>query len=206
MSDLHTYKVMQEGDADGNYPRPDAPVARVNPWLMGVVAFCALLIVFVVFFPVFTSIGGYSPGPRSLSNVKQQVIGAIMYAADNDDRLPPAESWVDSTFPYVKNDLVYRDNLIKDRQPDQYGYAFFRPVSILDIATVYGPEKVPLTFQSIDLRRNASGDLSIRSLRPKGKGCVVSFVDGHARFEPKAWPEAPIVVVIDSTSKDRHEK
>ena len=62
MSDLHTYKVMQEGDADGNYPRPDAPVARVNPWLMGVVAFCALLIVFVVFFQCSRATAAILPG------------------------------------------------------------------------------------------------------------------------------------------------
>ena len=43
--------------------------------------------------------------PYCLSNLKQQALGMIMYAADYDDRFPLAPNWHDATMRYVKNEF-----------------------------------------------------------------------------------------------------
>jgi type II secretory pathway pseudopilin PulG len=44
---------------------------------------------------------------RCMNNVKQLNLGLIMYATDNNERLPAGTNWCDALSPYVKNEKTY---------------------------------------------------------------------------------------------------
>ncbi len=207
MSDLHTYKVMQEGDADGN-DRAASSRSRANGWLVFAVVLLSLFIIAAIMFPYFTFYHDHGPGPsHTISNLKQIALANLIYATDYDEHLPLADNWMDVLEPYTKNEDILHDPEIKDRKVDEYGYAFFKPISGVDTRAVRDPEKVPLVFQSILMLRNARSDLSTLPVIPRnGKANCVAFIDGHAKAFPPTWPEHPITVVIDpSLAKETRE-
>ncbi len=207
MSDLHTYKVMQEGDADGKYPRPAPPSTEVSRWFVASFACFVLLILAVILFPVVTKDRG-SRRSITLSNMKQLALATMMYTDDNDEHLPPAESWMDVIEPYHKNDRIAHDDSIKDRKDDEYGFAFFEPVSCINPWSVVDQAGVPMLFQSVLMGRNAHSDLStLPSIPRNGKMNIIAFLDGHAKAFPPTWPEYPITVVIDpSLAKEQEDE
>ncbi len=194
MSDLHTNKVMQEGDASaGGWPRLSPRQASLAIFL----AFSAFVVIYLVFFPVIVT-DGVGRGRETLSNLKQIALSNLMYATDYDARLPLAETWMDALKPYAKNDQIFHDPDIEDRKTVEYGIAFFKPISGINAWTVRQQEEVPLVFQSILMGRNARSDLSTLPAIPRnGKANCVAFIDGHAKAFPPTWPEHPITVVID---------
>jgi hypothetical protein len=192
MSDLHTDKVMQQGDADAKQPRP------AFGWRAALISVLLLLIGAAILFPVFSSPHSHRPSNRPLSNLKQLALASYMYATDYDDLLPPAETWMDHIDPYSKNEQILHDPSIKDRKDDEYGFAFFDPASCINPWSVRDSDKVPLLFQSVLMRRNAHGDLSTLPAVPRDeKMNIVAFLDGHARGFPPTWPNGPISIVID---------
>src|SRR5688500_20262517 len=58
-----------------------------------------------------------------ISNVKQLVLGNIMYQEDWDGRFPPARIWMDAIGDYTKSELIYRCDEV-GANPGLYGYAF----------------------------------------------------------------------------------
>jgi hypothetical protein len=142
--------------------------------------------------------GGSSKNTWSLSNVKQHALALAMYSTDFDDRLPEAEGWIDLSMPYSKNEDVYVDPLLVDRKPGESGYAFFLPMSGVDSMKVEAPDKMPMTFQSSDLSRNANGYLDLLPNRlQKRRGNIVSFIDAHAKVMSEDWRYEVIVVNLE---------
>ncbi|HXH61317.1 MAG TPA: hypothetical protein VNI20_08150 [Fimbriimonadaceae bacterium] len=166
-------------------------------WIVRVVTAIAVVVVIAVFFyPVCEQSREIHDGPSTLSNIKQQALACAMYMTDYDDRLQPAATWMDALVPYVKNDLVFRDVSMEDRKEDEYGCAFFSPLSLVDTTKVMHLETVPLTFQSSDLSRNANGRLDLLPGRLKDGMNDVSFLDYHAKAMPKDWPHGPITILL----------
>ena len=192
MSDLHTYKVMQEGDADGKSPRP------AFGWPAALISVLLVFVGATILYPVFTGGGIIDHKYSALSNAKQLALANLLYATDYDEHLPSAENWMDALELYTKNEWAFRDPDIKDRKDDEYGYAFFKPLSCVDTRTVLDPDQVPLVFQSVLMLRNARSDLSTLPAIPRnGKANCVAFLDGHVRSLPPTWPNGPITIVID---------
>lgn len=134
---------------------------------------------------------------RSLSKVKQHALALAMYRSDFDDRLPPAAHWMDLSLPYIASEESFIDPLLKDRKPGEFGYAFFLPMSGADFMKVESPDKMPMTFQSSDLSRNANGYLDLLPYRvEKRRGNIVSFIDCHAKSMPESWRFEVIVVEL----------
>ena len=124
-----------------------------------------------------------------------------MYAADNDDRCPPASEWMDAIYPYMRIRSVYVDPTLIKPKSDEYGYAFYRPASYVGYENVTNTNEVPIVFQSSDLRWNATGDLSRLGKRWRNGGSTVAFMDGHARAMPPTWPEKPIEIKFEFASE-----
>ncbi|MEX2242241.1 MAG: hypothetical protein WD716_00180 [Fimbriimonadaceae bacterium] len=169
-------------------------------WLY-IAAITALLLVVLLFGAVlFIPILGHLGAPNyksSLSNVKQQALGLLMYASDYDGRLPRADRWMDASAPYIRSDAIFIDPTLLDPEAGEYGFAFFRPLSGVANEKVEQPEATPLTFQSSDLSRNANGLLDLLPYRIKTKrGNVVSFADSHAAFMPESWRFEVIVIEL----------
>jgi prepilin-type processing-associated H-X9-DG protein len=136
-----------------------------------------------------------------MTNVKILSLTLMMYAADHDDKLPPAGTWVDATSDYASRDGYYPDPSVENRKEDEYGFAFFEPVSLVGLDTITKPEGVPLVFQSVLMGRNAHSDLRTlpripRSFRGKEGLNYVAFCDGHVKGFPPTWPGEPIVIEL----------
>lgn len=85
-----------------------------------------------------------------------------LYAADYDDRLPPAERWADATWNYVSSKAPEEESESPFRCPsisilrkiDQYGYAFDSTVSAESVSVALSRQE-PIIFDSDNLVRNA---------------------------------------------------
>lgn len=195
---LFTYKAMQRTDAqqgrsdNASSARAFALAAMYWVIIMGGIG--------LIFYPVFAPVtgGGHSMSP--MSQVKIMAIAHAMYTFDYDGRLPQTEQWMDDLEPYVHKSSVFIDYSIKDRQEDQYGFAFYEPVSGIDVEAVSNTSEVPLVFQSGLLRRNAAGLLWTLPNPPRnGKVNYVSFLDAHAKAVPSGWPRTPIFIRTDES-------
>lgn len=133
---------------------------------------------------------GYAKKTMCLSNLKRLSVSTIIYAADYNELLPNRDTWLDDIYPYIKT----QDKLIcpivnQERNPQLYGYAFNGRLS--SAKSPAKPEAVPLIFESINLAKNASGDLD--SLPSPGRhphytskngANNIGYADGHAKSVP----------------------
>ncbi len=71
------------------------------------VLLAALAIVAAILFPIFAQARDKAQQTACMSNLKQIGVAFHMYAADNDDTLPTAESWREALEPYLKSEEVY---------------------------------------------------------------------------------------------------
>lgn len=124
-----------------------------------------------------------------------------MYAADHDNHLPLANNWMDATFAYTKNGTLYMDPELKDRKEGEYGFAYYLPVSGIDVGEVSNHAEVPLAFQSIFLHWNAYGFLS--SVRMTNGGANVAFLDGHAKQMKEEWFQTPVQIKFRPPSETK---
>ncbi|MEX2242242.1 MAG: hypothetical protein WD716_00185 [Fimbriimonadaceae bacterium] len=195
-------------DSPSPYPRTSLPRAAGIKLVELAIVVVLLLIGGAILYPVLMGVTGEGHRRHPLSNLKMLAIANIMYAYDYDERLPPAEAWMDVLGPYTKNEQLFHDPSIKDRKPDEHGLAFFEPLSGIDTRTVLDPDKVPLMFQSVLMGRNAHSDLSTLPAVPRnGKVNYVALLDGHVKGFPPTWPEHPITLVIGPSlvKEDKHE-
>lgn len=99
-----------------------------------------------------------------------------LYLAENDDRYPPANRWMDAVghvFQERKQSAFRCPEVARDGKASQFGYAFNRPIGGRIGNTVDDPQ-TPLIFDSSDLSFNANGtfDLLPKPRRHMGN-CVL---------------------------------
>src|SRR6185436_14639477 len=84
-----------------------------------------VLIIGLMLMPAFPHGGEPGRGSACISNLKQTVLAALMYADDFDDRLPAAGTWATRTLPYARNGEknFYFCPRLTSRAPDEYGHA-----------------------------------------------------------------------------------
>ncbi|HVT12539.1 MAG TPA: hypothetical protein VHE55_09745 [Fimbriimonadaceae bacterium] len=118
--------------------------------------------------------------------MKETALAVLMYAADFDDRFPPAPVWADSVSPYSKSYLpdhdVFRCPDLDELGPGRYGHAFYARLGLQSSQELADPMNTPMLFDSTDLSWSAYGDLSLlpaQGRHPNGTN-VVAFADGHA--------------------------
>ena len=117
-------------------------------------------------------------GAPSQSNLKKLSLAIIMYAQDNDQKLPDADKWVDEIMPYVKNEAVFCDPAAPDLK---YGYAFNRALSGARLGGIKDPLATVMVFESMTGVKNAAdtGQSLPRPGRHSG-GDYFVFADGRA--------------------------
>jgi prepilin-type processing-associated H-X9-DG protein len=137
--------------------------------------------------PLLTAAAIYNPRQRVLSascvsNTKQLVLGALMYASDNDDHLPSAGKWSTAIYPDVKNFGIYC--CPSDWKHDPKGTRARDPSYTmnyhLSLKSTKDAGALPLLFDGDIL----AGDQDAAAYRHRG-GLSVSFADGHARWESR---------------------
>lgn len=115
-----------------------------------------------------------------LSNVKQIVLGFLMYAQDHDEHLPPADKWMDEMYPYMRNEEILR---CPEAPELGYGYAFNADLSGANLDEIDNPSEIVLIFDSRLGTRNAAGGPEALADPPRhNDGNNYGFVDGHAKW------------------------
>lgn len=104
----------------------------------------------------------------------------LIYATDNDDRLPLCERWMDLTFAYVKNESQLHCPGLDPVKTNQYGYAMNIALSSANESQLANPDQVALLFDSVILDRNACSNLVGFPDPPRHDKNSIAFADGHA--------------------------
>lgn len=115
-----------------------------------------------------------------LSNLKQLVLGILMYAQDHDSYLPPAIQWTDCIMPYIRDEAT----LCCPAAPElEYGYAFNSDLSKVSLKQIPNPADIVVLFESNLGTRNASGGPErIADLPRHNGGNNYAHVDGHCKW------------------------
>ena len=103
-----------------------------------------------------------------------------MYTQDYDQHLPPVASWVDATYPYVKNNWPYRC----PGQKSACGYAFNLLIGGISISDVPSVATTPVLFDSTLGAKNGTDQLQSFALPHPLSGRYggnVLYLDGQVK-------------------------
>ncbi len=143
-----------------------------------------------------------------LSNVKNMVLAFQMYAADYDDRFPPAGGWCDRIEDYAKNRDVYRCPNVEGLD---CGFAYNAALGGASLADLTDLSRAVAIFES-DRGWNGIGG---RELLPDERrhlgGDHYGFADGRAtwlkrkRLPDGTWAKEPAADVIWEAEAEERE-
>jgi prepilin-type processing-associated H-X9-DG protein len=169
-------------------PEPDVPRAprpkNFGLWILGIVVGSLVIAVVAL---IVTVVPGYgharaaARGRACLANVKSISLAMTMYAAANDDTLPPASDWMDTTMPFAHNRRAYRCPGAPGPRRSVRGYAMNKALSSKELASIKDLAGTPVVFDSTATGPNAAGGLDLLpdpARHPKGNS--VGYLDGHA--------------------------
>jgi prepilin-type processing-associated H-X9-DG protein len=111
------------------------------------------------------------------NNVKQLALGVRMYATDNGDKCPSANTWCDGILKYVGTDKVFKcpGTSVTSRSH----YAFNQKLDSLPASKITNPARTVMIFES-DSGWNAGGGQELMVRRPRhAQRWIVGFADGH---------------------------
>ena len=144
-----------------------------------------LFIVGAILFPVFARARPKACSNNCLSNVKQLMLGQLMYASDNHDQFPPAQDWAWREMPYVKNEQIFAcPNETKPRKygaaPHQLSYTMNLAANEARQSSLAAPAELPVIFDGTEV----CGGVGAAAFR-HNDGVNVGFADGHAKWIAK---------------------
>ena len=164
---------------------------------IAIIVFVAIATIPLFFRPAKAKMDWYVLGCRS--NLKQLCIETEIYAGDNNDVLLSSNNWMDALEPMTKNPAILRCWAVGTAKSgmDEYGYAFNRALSVRHRASIESPSLVPIIYDSLNLKRNAS-DLvtSLPQTARHGKVNNIVYADGHVNSIPASNQ------LLDRRSKD----
>ncbi|MFQ6098305.1 MAG: H-X9-DG-CTERM domain-containing protein [Armatimonadota bacterium] len=126
------------------------------------------------------------------SNVKSVALMLRVYAADNDERLPPSTAWTTAAALYLKN--VAELDCPEVPESRQRSYAFNSNLDGVErLADVRSPGRCPMVWDSSTLRPNAADPGTSVAARHLG-GANVAFADAHVKLvrDPSALVFDPL--------------
>lgn len=174
-----------------------APVKSTNPRTLALVlggVGCGLLFICgavgaVVLFPVLAQARESAWTNGCLGNLRRLSASTLIYAADNDERLPGA-AWMDSlSFTVQGGERVFHCPKIRSQENGAYGYAFAAYLVEKRTPDSPIPAQQAMIFDSNFTARNAVGPPSSAPMPPRHsrgrpKGNNTAFLDGHVEFLP----------------------
>lgn len=165
-------------------PKQNNKTVAIILGVIGCTGCGGVLILAAVLFPVFNQARQKAMQATCLSNVHQQALGIMMYTMDYDERLPPAQPWMDLTAQYIRNEKAFHCPAVSRTDPSQYGYAFDQRLSGKLQEKIANPQKTLLLYDSTALNRNAADSGVTIALSPPrhNRGANVGFDDGHAKW------------------------
>jgi len=169
---------------------PVPPKRGMSCWaITGIVlggGYLLLLIPPAILFPIF------DPGRERWqqltcqSQLRLMSNASLMYAQDNDNKLPPSSQWMDRLERYTGHFEGLYDCPIVAPGGDQsdpsrsYGYAMDSRLSGKSVKTIKTPQYVILLYDSTNTTRNATDAGTSRAARHVN-GANVGYADGHVK-------------------------
>lgn len=162
--------------------------------LVGMAAFAVAVI-----YPVFARAHAKASQEACKSNVEQLTLSVLLYAADNDQRLPNTLVWASALQPYYRNDqtLVCRGDvrlslfdqihLDDDNGPARLGFISY------EMLQGRSYQKLPPRAQAghaIILYEAGRHGLEYRHFG----GMFVGFLDGHQRWYPRSETTPQVIL------------
>jgi len=112
-----------------------------------------------------------------MSNLKQLALGAIMYANDQKDTLPPADRWGDALQKYVGSEAPFR--CLSGAPEHRCHYGYNARLAGAELATLKNPAQTVLFFEIEGGWNVSGGPEAMLSKSRHGKTFTVAFLDGH---------------------------
>jgi hypothetical protein len=174
------------------YNQPPPSVKKNNNvlWIiLAVLAVCGcggVVVIGAILFPVFEQAKMAATKTLALSHAKQSATGMLMYAADNNDRLPPGDQWMDRCMPYIRDDEAFQSPEVSKRDASGYGFAFRKGMAGGKTEGFVDMSETAMIFDSTVTQRNAYAGLETLPSPPRyGTGDratnTIAFLDGHAK-------------------------
>lgn len=177
---------------------PAAPAKRnrsvllVSAVLVAVATMCLMLIAvgFAMLFPLMRQRRLAERRTDAIQRMQRLSTATLVYATDNDDRLPLASNWMDSVYKFDPSGRDFISPMVGQTEfggGTRYGIAFMAPLSGVEVKSVAHPAEHVMLFDSILMGRNASSGLETvpkppRFGRTERGGNVIAFVDGHVKL------------------------
>jgi hypothetical protein len=152
----------------------DSAAAAVLAPTVGVTAIGAGLLL-----PALAKAKAKAQSISTVNNLKQLGLAARMYANDNQEKFPKADTWSDELKKFVGNTKVYKAP--NDPSPSPCSFAYNAKLSGLS-ETRINPQTV-LFFETDDGEWNQSGGPELLLPRPRAGGAyVIGFADGSVQM------------------------
>ena len=120
-----------------------------------------------------------------LSRVNDAVQG---YVAQNGGRLPDSGSWMDQLSRNAATRETLTPSFLRPWYDAPVGFAFFDPLSGVELSRIENSDEVPLVFLSSKSEWNATGGIEDLALPTSGREYfLVLFCDGSVRRMPPEW-------------------
>ena len=132
-------------------------------------------------YPVIKEARGSAEKAVCLSNVKNLSLAMQMYLADNNDRFPATERWVEEMMPYLRNEEVLK--CPADESDAMCSYAMNEALSGTRLTEVQDPAGLVVFFETAHPGDNPVGgpDDVVSPPRHEG-GNHYAFADGRAAW------------------------
>ena len=180
-------RLIRTAAEQGTAPRP-----RRFAWSQVLVVAATLLILSAILYPVINLVRHEEASDEQdaasaltcLSNLKQLGLAFLMYAQDNDERLPAAGNWPTAIAPHLG---MPEDGPLffcpEDTDPTHWpSYAMAPGLSQTNLESVRRPVVHALLYDA-----EADGPFARRHIAATGaRGGNAVYVDGHAAFSPAA--------------------
>lgn len=115
-----------------------------------------------------------------MNNLKQLALGALMYANDNKDRLPPADRWADALQKYTGSEAPFR--CVNGAPGHRSHYGYNARLAGAELATIKNPAQAVLFFEA-EGGWNVSGGPETMLSKPRHINAFgVAFLDGHCEI------------------------
>jgi prepilin-type processing-associated H-X9-DG protein len=123
--------------------------------------------------------GGSNQYKVSVNRLHSLNISVLEYANDYDEGLPLAGKWMDGVLPYAKDETLYHSPAVA---ASGFGYALNSQVAGQDVPKFSSPATTISVFDSTDLARNATDDVSTEPSPPRyGNRNTIGYLDGHVQ-------------------------
>lgn len=175
------------------YPPP--PKQKFPVWAIVLIGCggCGVLVIAImaaILFPVFAQAREKARQASCLSNMKQMSLGLLMYQQDYDERMPPAQSWMNVSVPYIKDEQVFHCPSVSTQNKQNYGYGFNSQLSQMTTEKLTKRNvnfaTMPMLYESSRLGRNEHDALKSVVNPPRhgsNRGNNFSYLDGHAKYK-----------------------